>query len=89
MKLKGEFILREVMGEVLAIPVGESVRSFNGMICLNEVGVEIWKGLQAQKTKEDILKGILEKFDVSREEAMADLDDFLRGLREGNLLEDA
>ena len=88
MKLKGNFILREVMGEVLAIPVGESLLDFNGMICLNPVGDEIWKGLQAEKTREEILEDILEEFDVSREEATADLDDFLLRLRESNLLED-
>lgn len=88
MKLKGNYILREVMGEVLAIPVGESLLDFNGMICINEVGNEIWRGLQAEKTREEILEGILEKFDVSPEEATADLEEFLLRLRENNLLED-
>jgi hypothetical protein len=87
-KLRGEFILRQIMGDVIAVPVGDSALDFNGMICLNEVGEEIWKGLQAQKTAEEILISIVESFDVSRKEAEEDLDGFLSGLRQNGLLED-
>lgn len=88
MKLKGEFVLREVAGEIIVIPVGKTALNFNGMICINGVSAEIWKGLQEEKTKEEILENILQEFDVSREEARADLDVFLHQLREDNMLED-
>lgn len=88
MKLKGQFVLREVAGEIIGIPVGRTALSFNGMICINAVSAVIWKGLQEEKSKEEILDSILQEFDVSREEATADLDVFLHRLRENNLLED-
>ena len=88
MKLKGEFVLREVAGEIIVIPVGKTALNFNAMICINAVGAEIWKGLQEEKTKEEILQSILQEFNVSREEATGDLDIFLHQLRENNLLED-
>ena len=88
MKLKGEFVLREVAGEIIVIPVGKTALNFNGMLCINAVSAEIWKGLQEGKTKAEILESILAEFDVSREEAAADLDVFLRQLSENNLLED-
>lgn len=88
MKLKEEMILREVAGEIIAIPVGKTALNFNGMICLNEVSAEIWKGLQEEKSKEEILEKILQEFDVSREEAAVDLEEFLQQLRQNNLLEE-
>ena len=88
MKLKGKFILREIIGEVVAIPVGDALLAFNGMICINPVGAVIWQGLQAEKTRDEILEAIVEHFEVSREEAAGDLDDFLLRLKENNLLED-
>lgn len=88
MKLKCEFVLREVVGEMIAIPVGEAAVGFNGMICLNPVGEVIFRGLQAAQTRDEILETILERYDVSREEALEDLDAFLRGLKEKGLLED-
>lgn len=88
MKLKGEFVLREIAGESIAVPVGRSALDFNGLICINAVGDVIWRGLQNEKTREEILKEILEKFEVSREEASGDLDEFLNRLKQCNLLED-
>lgn len=88
MKIKGELLIREVAGEIIAVPVGRTALHFNGMVCLNEVSALIWIGLQAEKSREAILKSILEEFEVSPEEASADLDEFLRKLRENDLLED-
>lgn len=88
MKIKGELLLREVAGEIIAIPVGETALRFNGMICLNEVSAHIWKGLQEETSKEEILNSILQEFDVSMEEALTDLEDFLHQLKENDLLID-
>jgi hypothetical protein len=86
MKLKGEFLVREVAGELLAIPVGQTALDFNGMICLNDVSALIWKGLQEGKTQDAILENVLNEYDVSREEAAGDLEHFLLELRKNDLL---
>ena len=87
MKLKGNFVLRQIMGETIVIPVGDAMLNINGMICLNEVGELIFRGLQAEDSREKILDEILQNFDVTYEEAAADLDDFLRRFCEIGLLE--
>ncbi len=87
MKLKGNFVLRQIMGETIVIPVGDAMLNINGMICLNEVGELIFRGLQAEDSREKILDEILQSFDVTSEEAAADLDDFLRRFCEIGLLE--
>ena len=88
MKIKGELLIREVAGEIIAIPLGETALRFNGMICLNEVSAHIWKGLQEETSKEEMLNSILQEFDVSMEEASTDLEDFLHQLKENDLLID-
>lgn len=88
MKIKGELVIREVVGEIIAIPVGQTALQFNGMICLNEVSALIWNGLQTETTREALLERILAEFEVSPEEAAADLDEFLQNLRDNDLLED-
>ena len=75
------------MGETIVIPVGDAMLNINGMICLNEVGELIFRGLQAEESREQILDEILQNFDVTYEEAAADLDDFLRRFCEIGLLE--
>ena len=88
MKIRGELLIREIAGEIIAIPVGRTALEFNGMICLNEVSKQIWSGLQEEKTRDEILGDLMEEFDVSPEEAAADIDEFILRLWERGLLED-
>ena len=87
MKIHGEYILREVVGEYVLVPVGQTALEFNGIISLNEVGASIWKQLESGRSREEILKAVLEEFDVSEEEARQDLSEFLERLQAAKLLE--
>lgn len=87
MKLKGEFLVREVAGEIVVLPVGRTALNFNGMICLNTVSALIWKELQEGKTRDEIVKTIVDEFEVSHTEAAEDLDSFLQQLLDNDLLE--
>ena len=87
MKLKGEYVLREIAGEAVLIPTGRSALEFNGIIALNPVSADIWRCLQAGKNREEITAFLLEEYEVSRETAEADLDELLGKLREQGLLE--
>ena len=42
MKVSNEFILREVAGEYILVPVGAAAVKFNGLITLNEIGAFIF-----------------------------------------------
>lgn len=87
MKIKGEFIVREIIGECVLVPVGETALRFNGIISLNPVSAVIWKGLLENKDREQLLEDILEEFEVERDQAAADLDEFLQLLRQNQLLD--
>ena len=87
MKIKGEFIVREIIGECVLVPVGETALRFNGIISLNPVSAVIWKGLLENKDREQLLEDILEEFEVERDKAAADLDEFLQLLRQNQLLD--
>lgn len=87
MKLNCEFILREVAGETILVPVGQTALRFNGIITLDPVGATIWQCLQSCKSREEILDQILGEFEVDRQTADGDLDDFLDQLRKKGFLE--
>ena len=87
MKLRGEFVVRRVLDDIVAVPVGESVLRVGGMIMLNEVSQIIWKCLEQGTTEEEILKSVTDAFEVSAEEARADILEFLEKLRAAQLLE--
>ncbi len=86
MKLQGEFIVRETVGQILAIPVGETALKLNGMILLNEVSRVIWERLGEETTVDAIVAALTEQFDVTEEEAREDTEAFLQKLQSARLL---
>ena len=75
MKFKQEFVLREVAGENIVIPLSGLGQQFNGLITLNETGAFIWKQIQAEKEKDQIVDALLEEYEVSREQAARNVDE--------------
>lgn len=87
MKIRGEYVLREIAGEYILVPIGNSAMEMNGMITLNEVGVFIWNKLKDECTREELLREILESFEIDEEHAGSDLDEFLQQLEEAHLIQ--
>ena len=46
MRIKDGFVLRKVMDNYVVVSVGESSKTFRGMIKLNVTAVEIWNGIK-------------------------------------------
>ena len=86
MKIKAELISREIAGEYFLVPVGKSVMDTNGLFALSELGFFIWELLPAAETEEDILKSVLEEYEVEEEVARRDIRRFLDKLRELGIL---
>ena len=88
MKLCGEFVVRQVMDNIVAIPVGQTALRLNGMILLNDVSKIIWDCLRQETNLESTVKAVTDAFDVSADEARTDILEFCDKLRKLQLLED-
>ena len=88
MKLRGEFIVRRLGEDIVAIPMGQTALEFNGMVLLNEVSKIIWECLEQSCQPEEIVTAVTNDFDVSADEAKADIMEYLSKLRECGLLEE-
>ena len=86
MKFKKEFMLREIVGETILIPMGDSNNHFNGIITINELGKFIWENLESSKDEEELLHKILEEYEVEEKEPKEDLDEFLDKLRQVDII---
>ena len=88
MKIKGDFVLREVMGQSVAVPVGETSKNFHGMIKLNASGAEIWKDMEKGLTKEQIAQKIVDQYDaIEMDEALLKVETFLTKLQDAGIVE--
>ena len=88
MKLKKNLVLREVAGTWVVLPLAEKALDFNGMLSLNETGVMLWHLLENECQKEELVTALLNEYDVSKDIASADVDEFLRTLRKAGCLEE-
>lgn len=77
MKVNGQMIHREIAGEHILIPVGETALTIHGMITLTESGVLLWECLQKDCTEDDLVDALLKEYDVDRETALADVRGFV------------
>ena len=72
----------EIGGEAVILDLNSGV--YYG---LNEVGVDIWKWLQEAQTKENILSLLLDEYEVTRQQAEADLETVFTQFLETGLIE--
>ncbi len=86
MKIKNGYLLREVAGNHVVVPVGNL--DFDGMITLNETGTLIWKKLEDGTTEEELIEAMLTEYEVTEEVATADVKTFLQALRGADLLDE-
>ena len=86
MKFKQEFVLREVAGENIVIPLTGLGERFNGLITLNETGAFIWKQIEAEKNKDAIVDALLEEYDVTRQQAQRNVDDLCAQMEQLGIL---
>lgn len=84
MKIKEGYLLRNVAGNDVVVPVGNL--DFDGMITLNETGSMIWKELEKGCTFDELLSKFLDEYDVERSVAVQDLNTFLKQLKEADLV---
>ena len=87
MKLSEKFVLRQVAGNWVVLPLSDATINFNGMLSLNETGVMLWKLLQQGSTREMLAKALTDEYDVTFEEALADVDEYLGKLERVGCLE--
>lgn len=85
MKIKNNFLLRQVAETWVVVPIGQEMLDFNGMLTLNESGALLWQALAQGK---DPVEALLAEYTVSREQAAADVEEFITSLRKAGCLEE-
>lgn len=87
MKIKEDLVLRNIAGDWIVVPMGERLIEFNGMMKLNESGAFIWKLMENDISKEEIIAAMLNEYDMDKEMAKQALDEFITVLSDADILE--
>lgn len=88
MKLKENFLLRQVADTWVVMPVGQSTMDFNGMLTLNETGALLWRALGEGADLDGLVAALTAEYAVSPDEARADASAFCRKLIDAGCAEE-
>lgn len=87
MKIKPGYLLREVAGNTVAVPLGDGSVNFNGMITLSETGALLWRKLEGGATEDELVSAMLEEYDIDDTIARRDIKAFTDKLLKAGILE--
>jgi len=73
-------VSREIAGETILVPIRQSASDLESIYTLDEVGGRIWELLDGQRTVAEVRDAIVAEYDVSPQEAEADLLELLEQL---------
>ena len=85
MKLKNNFILRQIAGQTVVLPTGGEL-NLNMMITLNETAGFLWEKLQNETDEAALVAALLEEYDVDEATAKKAVENFVAKLRENGFL---
>ncbi len=77
MKIVKEFILREIAGECILIPTGETTQEFNGLITISETAKFIWQNLEVVDSLDELVDRLLDEYEIDKETATKDAVEFI------------
>lgn len=86
MKLKYDFVVNKVAGEIVAVSVGNN-SGFNGYIKLNETGAFIFDALKRDTTREEVIASLGNAYpDATDDELAESVDELIEQLKKADLL---
>ncbi len=81
MKIKKDFVLRELAGGYVATAIGSAAAGFKGIIKLNESGALIWRELENGATLESCAEKLCNTYNIDSKTALSDCKDIIEKLR--------
>lgn len=87
MKAIKDMMIREIAGEVILVPVGQSSMSIHGIISLSESGALLWRQLQNECSQDDLVNAILKEYDIDEVTAKEDVKVFVDKMKALGIVE--
>ncbi|MEN6312275.1 MAG: PqqD family protein [Acidobacteriota bacterium] len=87
MKRKNDFLIQNIGGQDLLVPLAAKVIDLNGIIVLNSTGRYIWELLANNCSLDDLVKALEERFVVDSQRARIDVQAFVSEISKWDAIE--
>lgn len=82
MTIKKQLVKRNIAGDVILVPVGDSSLTLKGLITLNETAEFIWDRLADAADAAELAAALREEYEIDAATAKNDVDEILAQFRE-------
>ena len=89
MQIADGFLLRKIMDRWLVVPTGDKTLRKEGMFYLNESSALLWEAMKEGAQEDELVKILLDNYDVTEEIARADVSDFYKKLDDMGILDNS
>lgn len=87
MKIKSNYILRQISDSWIAMKIGDDVADMEGVLSLNNAGVVLWKCLENGCDMDQLVQALTSEYDVAVAQATEDVREFVEKLRQLDCIE--
>lgn len=81
-----DFAVRVIAGETILVPIRSGVADLDSIFLLNETGSVVWEMVEGVSGSDELVDVVVERFDVSREDATRDVAEYLSTLEQAGLI---
>lgn len=85
-KKSDSVVFRKIADEFILVPIVHEIGDLNNIYTLNEVGALMWELIDGDRSIKDIKDIILQEYEVTPEQADADIKEFIEDLEGGRLI---
>lgn len=86
MEIKKQLVKRSIAGDVILVPVGSASLELKGLLTLNETGERIWDLLPECTDRDEIVRRLMEEYDVDEATLRCDTNEFIDTLEKLDIL---
>ena len=88
MKINPDFIKQTIGEQRVVMAVGETTKTFNGILYLNKTSELLWDALQEQKTEADLAELLVSTYHIELSQAQNDVKEFIGTLQQVSAIKD-
>jgi coenzyme PQQ biosynthesis protein PqqD len=82
----GQVVCRNIADETILVPISGSLANMERIFTLNEVGASIWRLMDGKRNVEEILRELIQEFDVAEDQLAGDIVEFVEQLKRSELI---
>ncbi len=86
MEIRKQLVKRNIAGDVILVPIGDTSLELQGLVILNETGELLWDHLPQAADASDLAAAMRAEYDVDEATALRDAQAFLEQLRQLDII---